>query len=88
MISFNVVSLFTRVPIKDIMDLVGRHFEDILRLFCHVLNTSYFSLNGQFYAQIDGVPIGSPLSRVTTNFYMENFENRVLGLAPHKPLCW
>jgi hypothetical protein len=38
MVSFDVVSLFTKVPIKDTMDLLGRHFaEDILRLFRHVL---------------------------------------------------
>jgi hypothetical protein len=29
--------------------------EDMLRLFRHVLTTSYFSFNGQFYEQIDGV---------------------------------
>jgi hypothetical protein len=44
MISFDIVSLFTRVPIKGTMDLLGRHFEeDALGLFCHVLTTSYFS---------------------------------------------
>jgi hypothetical protein len=33
MVSFDVVSLFTRVLIKDTMDLLGHHFEDNLRLF-------------------------------------------------------
>jgi hypothetical protein len=37
--------------------------------------------------QIDGVAMGSPLPRVIVNFYMENFEERALDLAPHKPLC-
>jgi hypothetical protein len=58
-----------------------------LRLFRHVL-TSYFSFNGQFYEQIDGVAMGSPLSPVIANSYMENYEERALDLAPHKPLCW
>jgi hypothetical protein len=89
MVSSVVVSLFTRVPIKDTMDLLGRYFEeDFLRLFPHVMTTSYFSFNGQFYEQIDGVAMGSPLSPVITNFYMEDFEERVLDLAPHKPICW
>jgi hypothetical protein len=72
MVSFNVVSLFTRVPIKDTMDLLEQHFENVLRLFCHVLTTSYFSFNGQFYEQLDGVAMGSPLSPVIANFYMED----------------
>jgi retron-type reverse transcriptase len=89
MVSFDVVSLFTKVPINDTMDLLRRHFdEDILRLFRHVLTTSYFSFNGQFYEQIDGVAMGPPLSLVIANFYMEDFEERTLDLAPHKPLCW
>jgi hypothetical protein len=64
------VSLFTRVPIKEIMSLLSRHFEeDILRLFHHVLMASYFSFSGQCYEQIDGVAIGSPLSPVIANFH-------------------
>jgi hypothetical protein len=50
-----------------------------LRIFHHVLATSYFSFNGQFYEQIFGVAMGSPLSPV---------EERVPDFAPHNPLCW
>jgi hypothetical protein len=50
MVSFDVVSLFTRVPIKETMSLLSRHFEeDILKLFRHVLTSSYFCFAGQFY---------------------------------------
>jgi hypothetical protein len=71
------------------MDLLRRHIdEDILRLFRHVLTTSYFSLKGQFYEQIDGVAMGSPLSPFIAKFYMEDFEERALYFALHKPLCW
>jgi hypothetical protein len=89
MISFDVVLLFTRVPIRETMSLLSRHFEeDILTLFPHVLMSSYFSFGGQFYEQIDGVAKGSPLSPVIANFYMEVFKEMVLDRAPHKPLCW
>jgi hypothetical protein len=88
MVSFDVVSLFTRVPIRETMGLLSRHFEDILTLFHHVLTSSYFRFAGQFYEQIDGVAMGSPLSPVIANFYMEDFEEMALDRAPHKPLCW
>jgi hypothetical protein len=88
MVSFGVVSLFTRVPIRKTMSLLGRHFkEGILTLFRHVLTSSYFSFAGKFYKQIDGVAMGSPLSPVITNFYMEDFEEMALDRALYKPLC-
>jgi hypothetical protein len=44
MVSFDIVSLFIKVPMKDIMDLLGRHFdEDILGLLRRVLINSYFT---------------------------------------------
>jgi hypothetical protein len=68
------------------MDLLGRHFEeDILRIFRHILTTSYFSFSGQFYEQIDGVALGSPLSLVIAKLSMEDFEERALDLAPTSP---
>jgi hypothetical protein len=71
------------VPIKETMDLLEKHFEeDILRLFCHILNTSYYSFSGQSYEQIDGVAMGSPLSLGIANFCMEDFERVALGSAP------
>jgi hypothetical protein len=88
MVSFDIVSLFTKVPIRATMDLLGRHFEeDVLGLFRHVLTTSYFTFHGQFYGQTDGVAMGSPLSPVIANFYMEDYEKAALESAPLKPRC-
>jgi hypothetical protein len=89
MVSFNVVSLFTRVPIRETMSLLGQHFEeDIQKIFRHVLTSSYFCFAGQFYKQIDGVAMGSPLTLVIANFYMDVFEEMALDWAPQKTLCW
>jgi retron-type reverse transcriptase len=89
MISVDVVSLFTKFRIKETMDLLERHFEEgILELFLHVLTNSYLTSNGQFYGQTDGVAMGSPLSPVIANFYMEDYEREALELAPLNPRCW
>jgi hypothetical protein len=88
MVSFDMVSLFTTVPMKDTMELLGRFFkEDILRRFLHVLTISYLSLNDQFYKEINGIAIGSPQSPVIADFCMEDLEQWSLDLVPHKPLC-
>jgi hypothetical protein len=45
-------------------------------------------VDGQFYEQTDGVAMGSPLSPVIANFYMEDFEMKAIETATHKPACW
>ena len=69
MVSFNVVSLFTNVPIVDSLELLSQHFEDdVLELFKHALTSIYFRFDGQFYEQTDGVAMASPLSPLITTF--------------------
>jgi hypothetical protein len=75
MVSSEGVSLFSNVPIRDTTSPLSRQFEAIPRLFCHVLTAPYFSFAGQFYEQIDGVPMGSPLSPFIANFFMEDFDS-------------
>jgi hypothetical protein len=86
MVGFDVVSLFTKVPITDTLKLFSHHFEDdVLALFKHVLTSTYFCFEGQFYEQAGGVTMGSPLSLVIANFFMENFEKKAIERATHKP---
>jgi hypothetical protein len=89
MVSFDVVSLFTNVLIVDSLELLSHHFEDDdLALFKHILTSTYFCFDGQFYEQIDGVAMDSPISPVIANFFMEDFENKAIEQVIHKPVCW
>jgi hypothetical protein len=66
------------VPIEKALHLLSQHFDEaILRLFCHVLTSSFFSFNGQFYEQTD-----------IANYFIEYFEEMALEAATHKHLCW
>jgi hypothetical protein len=89
MVRFDIVSLFTTVPIKETTDLLRCHFkENILGLFHPVLTTFYFTFNGQLYRQTDGVAMGSLLCPVQANFYMEGYKKVALEFAPLKPIWW
>ena len=69
MVSFDVVCLFTNVPIVDSLELLSHHFEDdVLALSKHVVTSTYFGFDGQFYEQTDGVAMASPLSPLITTF--------------------
>jgi hypothetical protein len=81
--------MFTNVPIVDSLELLIQQFEDdVLALFKHVLTSTCFCFDGQFYEQMDGVVMGSSLSTVIANFFMEDFEKKAIEQATHKPACW
>ena len=67
MVSFDVVSLFTKVPVEDSLSLLNHHFtDDILALFKLVLTSTYFCVNCQYFEKTDGVAMGSPLSPLSS----------------------
>jgi hypothetical protein len=73
----------------DSLKFLSHHFEyDVLALFRHVLTSTYFCFDGQFYEQMDGVAMGSPLSLVIANFFMEDFEKKAIEQATYKPVRW
>ena len=43
----------------------------------------YFSFQDQFYEQVEGVAMGSPVCPIVANLYMEYFEQKALSTAPH-----
>ena len=49
-----------------------------------MLRTSlmYFSFQDQFYEQVKGVAMGSPVRPIVANLYMEYFELKALSTAP------
>jgi hypothetical protein len=79
LVSFDVVSLFTMVPIFEALRLLSRHFdEDIPRLFRTCTNLFLFRFNGQFYKKTDGVAMCSPRSTVIAG-YSDRQIRRVLN---------
>ena len=47
--------------------------------FC--FKNTYFSFQGQFYEQVEGAAMGSPVSPIVANLYMEYFEQKALSTA-------
>ncbi|XP_046400884.1 uncharacterized protein LOC124167130 [Ischnura elegans] len=93
MVSFDVESLFTNVPIEEslniIRELTGCGIpKDFPKLVEHCLRNSFFLWNGSYYEQTVGAAMGSPLSPVVANLYMESFEKTALESYDKRPSLW
>jgi hypothetical protein len=52
------------------------------------LRTTYFQVDDKFFQQKDDMAMGSSLSPVMSNIFMEHFEKLALDSAQHKPSVW
>jgi hypothetical protein len=89
LVSFDVVSLFTKVSLNDTIQLLSAKFnKQTVDLFRHILTTTYFLYDGSFYYQKDGVAMCSPLAPVIANFYVEHFKQKAISAEIKKPARW
>ena len=56
---------------------------DIILLVEFCLKSTYFSFQDQFYEQVEGAAMGSPVSPIVANLYMEYLEQKALSTAPN-----
>ncbi len=102
MVSFDVVSLFTAIPVdracehirnKLFKDETLQHstklsIDDIIRLLRFTLTNSYFNFNKKTYKQIHGCAMGSPVSPIVANLCMEEIEDFAHSQSTVPPKKW
>ena len=101
-ISYDVKALFTSVPIDPTIKIIQQYLEDdqelqqrtsmtvkyIICLLEFCLKNAYFIFQGRFYEQVEGAAMGSSISPIIANVYMEAFETQAISTAPHPPSLW
>ncbi|XP_072020422.1 uncharacterized protein [Amphiura filiformis] len=94
--SHDVVSLFTNTPIDKTLEIdrdrlikdttlperTRLNATDIMELLEFILTTTYFSFRGNIYRQKFGAAMGSPVSAIVANLYMEWLEQQAIATAP------
>ena len=99
MVSLDKTSLFTNVPVEDVLNFIDRHiqnnriqvpiphevFMSLLRL---CVEGTVFEFESLFFRQRHGIAMGSPMSPGLAGLCMEYFECELLStLSPAPPLC-
>ena len=59
-----------------------------MKMLTFCVETTYFGMGSDIYRQDERLAIGSPLSPVLTNIWMEFFEEMALGSSSQKPFMW
>ena len=94
--SYDVSALFTSVPVDPALNIIRDLLDkdhtlkertvlavnDILLLLECCLKNTYFSFQDQFYEQVEGAAMGSPVSAIIADLYMEHLEQKALSTAP------
>ena len=73
---------------KELKNRTSVSINNILELLEFCLGNTYFLFQGQFYEQTKGAAMGSPVSPVVANLFMEYFEHRTLTSAVNPPRLW
>jgi predicted GIY-YIG superfamily endonuclease len=91
-VSFDVESLFTKVPILETMeyikwklencdsliDITSLDIKDILELLKICLSSTYFNYLDAFYHQKEGTAMGSPVSPIVAELFLQSLENKLV----------
>ena len=100
--SYDVSALFTSVPIEPEINIIEKHLNEDKDLHCrtnmktqHIisllrffLNNKYFSFQGRFYQQTEGATMGSPISPIVANLFMEDLEVQAIQTSSTPPALW
>ena len=88
LISFDVVSLFTNVPLAQTIDKIADHIYELdsrptfdkktFKKLMHMATSGIFMYRERYYRQIDGVTMGSPLGPTMANFCLAKLEAQLL----------
>ena len=102
MLSFDVVSLFTAIPVDKSCDYISNkplkddtlssrtslNSNEIISLLHFVLSNNYCIYDDKIYKQIHGCAMGSPVSLVVAHLCMEAIEEVAINTFEIQPKVW
>lgn len=93
LISFDVKSMYTQIPVLKSIDIMSQHlkqignpdpviaeFQDIIT---KCLKDNICSFKGKTYKFPDGLPMGGPLSSLTAEVFMSKLESDIISSSNH-----
>ncbi|KAM0724705.1 hypothetical protein ACS0PU_009089 [Formica fusca] len=96
LLSLDVISLFTNIPIDLAIESVEKRIDlisnncsipptEFILAIKFVLNSTFFTFNGTIYKQTYGTPMGSPLSPIIADIVLQDLEEKALSTLTFIP---
>lgn len=87
--SLDIVNLYTSVPIQETINILQQNLQknsnlpheaidELINLTTVILKQNYFKFQNNFYHQTEGLAMGSPLSSIMSEIFLNYIENRYL----------
>lgn len=95
--TLDVTSLYTNIPhsdgitsLRDVLrnPITKKDPQALLTLIDLVLKYNYFEFNNEYFLQIHGTSMGTPVAPTYANIFMGTLENKILANLPHKPTVY
>ena len=89
LISFDIINLYTNIPILETIDILRtvlirtailniQQINELLSVLKILLLQNYFTYDGKFFIQEEGLAMASPLSGLLAEVYLNFYENKYL----------
>ena len=78
-------NLASDISLKDRTNLTAKQVTELLEI---CLKTTYFQFDGQIYSQVEGAAMGSPVSPIVANLFMECSFLEPLQTFPYEITLW
>ena len=102
LVSFDVKSLFTSVPVQPAIECVRKilladqswslqspiSVPVVIKLLTLCLEDTTFKFRDKFYRMTDGLAMGSPVSPSVANMFMDDLERNALVTMKDRPRLW
>ena len=87
MVSFDVVNLYSSIPVRNTLDIIRSNMHEnnhrneainpLMNLIEMVVKQNFFTFNNNFYTMNEGLPMGSPLSTILSEIFMNTIEAKI-----------
>ncbi|XP_055922780.1 uncharacterized protein LOC129953564, partial [Eupeodes corollae] len=97
LISLDVTNMYTNIPIDETIQILKENLtntatintqqiNELINLIKTILKQNYFTFNDEYYTQTEGLAMGSPLSGLLADIYLNHYENKYIlsTLNPQK----